>query len=355
MAESNIPTATAPSATAAARDEIDVLKAARDWMARDGRVAIATVIDTWGSAPVPTGGQMVIGADGKFQGSVSGGCIEGEVITEAEEILESGKPKTLTFGVADETAWRAGLPCGGQVQVFVERLDAKTSGDLLTKAVKAREGRQGLVVRTQLDDGSKRVYERTDANMPDDIADRFSTAKSQLKETPEGRVFLHALVPPARLLIIGATHIGQVLAQIAKLAGYEVEIVDPRTAFASSDRFRDVTIHAEWPQDALPKLGLDPYTAVVALSHVGHIDDEALKLAVKSPCIYVGALGSSRNHAKRKERLTAAGISAAELARIRSPIGLDIGAQTPAEIAVSVMAEVVLAVRGIKRKAAAAA
>ena len=106
------------SATTAARDEIDVLKAARDWMARDGKVAIATVIDTWGSAPVPTGGQMVIGADGRFQGSVSGGCIEGEVIVEAEEILGSGKPKTLTFGVADETAWRAGLPCGGQVPVL---------------------------------------------------------------------------------------------------------------------------------------------------------------------------------------------------------------------------------------------
>ena len=319
MAES--PTKAQTAHDVAARDEIDVLKAARDWMARDGKVAIATVIDTWGSAPVPTGGQMVIGTDGRFQGSVSGGCIEGEVITEAEEILVTGKPKTLTFGVADETAWRAGLPCGGQVQVFVERLDAKSSGDLLARAVAAREGRQGLVVHTRLDDGTKRVWERTDANMPDDIADRFSTAKSQLKETAEGKVFLHALVPPARLLIIGATHIGQVLAQIAKLSGYEVEIVDPRTAFASPDRFRDVTIHTDWPQDALPKLGLDPYTAVVALSHVGHIDDEALKLAVKSPCIYIGALGSSRNHAKRKERLTAAGITAAEIARIKSPIG----------------------------------
>lgn len=341
------------SVTPSARDEIDVLKAARDWLARDGKVAVATVIDTWGSAPVSIGGQMVVGADGRFQGSVSGGCIEGEVIVEAEDILETGKPKTLTFGVADETAWRAGLPCGGQVQVFVERLDAK-DGHLLDMAVRAREGRQGLVVRTKLEDGSKQVFERDDRNLPDDIADRFSTAKSQLKDLPEGKVFLHALVPPARLLVIGATHIGQVLAQVAKLAGYEVEIVDPRTAFASADRFRDVTIHTEWPQDALPRLGLDPYTAVVALSHVGHIDDEALKLAVRSSCLYVGALGSSRNHAKRKERLTALGITAAELARIKSPIGLDIGAQTPAEIAVSVMAEVVLAVRGTKRKQTAA-
>ncbi len=340
--------------TKSARDEIDVLKAARDWLAKDGKVAIATVIDTWGSAPVPVGGQMVVGTDGRFQGSVSGGCIEGEVIVEAEEILGTGKPKTLTFGVSDENAWTAGLPCGGQVQVFVERFEGTSGASLLDKAVKAREGRQGLVVRTDLDSGAKQVFERNDSNLPDDIADRFSTAKSQLKEGPGSKVFLHALVPPARMLVIGATHIGQVLAQIAKLSGYEVEIIDPRTGFANADRFRDVTIHAEWPQDALPRLGLDPYTAVVALSHVGHIDDEALKLAVKSPCIYIGALGSSRNHAKRKERLTAAGITPAEIARIKSPIGLDIGAQSPAEIAVSVMAEVVLAVRGTKRKAAAA-
>ena len=162
-----------------------------------------------------------------------------------------------------------------------------------------------------------------------------------------------AIVPPARILVIGATHIAQVLAQISELAGYQVEIIDPRTAFASQDRFREFTVHAEWPQDALPKLGLDPYTAVVALAHVGHIDDEALKLAVKTECLYIGALGSSRNHAKRAERLKAAGITDAEIARIKSPIGLDIGAQTPAEIALSVMSEIVLAVRGTKRKAKA--
>lgn len=330
--------------------EIDVLRAARDWLARDGKVAVATVVDTWGSAPVPTGGQMVVAADGRFQGSVSGGCIEGEVIVEAEDILESGKPKLLTFGVADETAWRAGLPCGGQVQVYVERLDKEGIGKtLLEKAVTAREGRQGLVVRTDLSSGAKQLYERDDAGMPDDIADRFATAKSQLQEGAAGKVFLHALVPPARLLVIGATHIGQALSEMAKIAGYEVEIVDPRTAFAAPDRFAGVKIHTEWPQDILPKLGLDPYSAVVALSHVGHIDDEALKLAVRSPCLYIGALGSSRNHAKRKERLTAAGITADEIARIKSPIGLDIGAQTPQEIAVSVLAEVILAVRGTKR------
>jgi xanthine dehydrogenase accessory factor len=125
-------------------------------------------------------------------------------------------------------------------------------------------------------------------------------------------------------------------------------VVDPRTAFASPERFRDVEILAEWPQDAIPRIGLDPYTAVVVVAHVSHIDDEALKIALRSDCLYVGALGSSRNHAKRRERLAAAGMSEAEIARIKNPIGLDIGAQTPAEIAIAIMAEVILAVRGAK-------
>lgn len=343
MAETQ--TASAPAG------EVDVLIAARNWLARDGRVAIATVVDTWGSAPVPVGGQMAVAADGNFQGSVSGGCIEGEIIMEAEDILASGQPKRLTFGVADETAWRAGLPCGGKVQVFVERIDAKAGGaDLLDRAVAAGESRRGLVVRTHLADGRKEVFERTDENLPQEIAERFRTAKSQLQESPDGDVFLHALVPPARILVIGATHIGQILTQIARLSAYEVIVVDPRTAFASAERFPDVRLVTEWPQDALPKLGLDPYTAVVALAHVGHIDDEALKLAVQSDCLYIGALGSSRNHAKRVERLEAAGITDAQIARIKAPIGLDIGAQTPAEVAISVMGEIVLAVRGVKRK-----
>ena len=331
---------------------IDVLGAARDWLARDGQVAIATVIDTWGSAPVPVGGQMAIAADGNFQGSVSGGCIEGDVIIEGGEALEDGKPRTLTFGVADETAWRAGLPCGGQVRVLVERLDKDNGGDkLLDRAIAARDSRHGLVIATKLDDASHTLYERGDANLPDEIASRFRTAKSQLVESPDGAVFMQALVPPARIIAIGATHIAQVLAQLAALSGYEIIVIDPRTAFADPARFgaADAKLLAEWPQDALPKLGLDPYTAVLTLAHVAHIDDEALKLAVRADCLYVAALGSSRNHAKRRERLLAAGITEEELSRIKAPIGLDIGAQTPAEIAVSIMAEVILAVRGTKK------
>jgi xanthine dehydrogenase accessory factor len=328
---------------------IDVLGAARDWLSRDGKVAIATVIDTWGSAPVPVGGQMAISADGNFQGSVSGGCIEGDVIIEGSEALEDGKPRTLTFGVADETAWRAGLPCGGQVRVLVERLGKDNGGDaLLERAIAARASRSGLVIKTKLDDASRTIYERSDANLPEDIANRFRTAKSQLIENPEGAVFVHALVPPARIIAIGATHIAQVLAQLAALSGYEIIVIDPRTAFATQERFPGVTVVPEWPQDAIPKLGLDPYTALAVLAHVSHIDDEALKVALRSDCLYIGALGSSRNHAKRRERLKEAGFTDADLAKIKSPIGISISAQSPAEIALSVMAEVISYVRGPK-------
>ena len=324
----------------------DVLKAARGWLQKDGRVALATVVGTWGSAPVGIGGQMVVAADGRFEGSVSGGCVEGEVIAEAEEILAEGKPKTLTFGVEDETAWRVGLPCGGQIKVFLERLDEANGAALLDRAIDARSSRRGLVIRTRLDDGRREFFEREDDRADETIKQHFASGESELQETPDGEIFLHALVPPARVLIIGATHIGQILAQLVKLAGYEVMVIDPRTAFAAEARFPGIKLDTEWPQDTIPKVGLDPYTAVVALAHVGHIDDEALKLAMRSECFYVGALGSKRNHAKRTQRLKDAGFSEEEIARIHSPMGINIGAQSPPEIAIAIMAQLVLALRG---------
>jgi xanthine dehydrogenase accessory factor len=326
----------------------DVLEAARNWLDKDGRIALATVVGTWGSAPVGIGGQLVIAEDGRFEGSVSGGCVEGEVIAEAEEILAGGKPKTLEFGVADETAWQVGLPCGGQIKVFVERLEKGEGLPLITRALDARTNRRGIVVRTRLADGRHEVFGREDKNGDAEISKRLENGESELLETADGEVFVHAMVPPARVIIIGATHIGQILAQLVKIAGYEVVVVDPRTAFAAEARFPGIRLDTEWPQDAIPRIGLDAYSAVVALAHVGHIDDEALKLAMRSECFYVGALGSQRNHAKRRQRLGDAGFSEEEIKRIHSPIGINIGAQSPQEIAISIMAELVLALRGPK-------
>jgi xanthine dehydrogenase accessory factor len=289
---------------------------------------------------------MVMAPDGRFEGSVSGGCVEGEIIAEAEAILSDGQPKTLTFGVADDTAWRVGLPCGGEIKVFVERLDAGDGLQLIERAIDARSNRRGILVRTRLDTGQREFFERGDGRGDALVLQHLEAGESELLETPDGEIFLHALVPAARVLVIGATHIGQILAQLVKLTGNEVIVIDPRTAFAAETRFPDIRLDTEWPQDSIPRIGLDPYTAVVALAHVGHIDDEALKLALRSNCFYIGALGSKRTHAKRTQRLKDAGFTDEEIARVRCPVGINIGAQSPPEIAVSIMAEVVLALRG---------
>jgi xanthine dehydrogenase accessory factor len=326
----------------------DVLAAAREWIASEGRVALATVVGTWGSAPVPVGGQMVMAPDGRFEGSVSGGCVEGEIIAEAETVLAEGKPKTMKFGVADDTAWRVGLPCGGEIKVHLERLDGDEGLKLVERSLDARSSRRGILVKTRLDTGAREVFERGDERADALVRQHLEAGESELIETPEGEVFLHALVPPARVLIIGATHIGQILAQLVKIAGHEVIVIDPRTAFAAEARFPDIRLDTEWPQDTIPRIGLDPYTAVVALAHVGHIDDEALKQALRSSCFYIGALGSMRTHAKRTQRLKEAGFTDEELKRIHCPVGINIGAQTPPEIAISIMAEIVLALRGTR-------
>jgi xanthine dehydrogenase accessory factor len=332
----------------------DLMARAARWLERDGRVAVATIIDTWGSAPVPTGGQMVIAADSQFEGSVSGGCVEGDVITEAMALLEDGgAPKALSYGVEDETAWRVGLPCGGRIRVFVQRLEGATDLAYLNVAAAARAKREALVVTTDLKSGARSVFTRGQSGLGDDIARRFLSGQSGIVPADGAEKLVHALLPPARVLIVGATHMAQSLAAFVRHVGYDVTVIDPRTAFAAAARFPGVALVTEWPQDALPQLGLDPYTALAALSHVGHIDDEALKLAVKSECFYIGALGSRKNHAKRTERLLAAGLTDGDIARIRCPIGLDIGAATPPEIAASVLAEIIRHLRGAKGKGAA--
>ena len=331
----------------------DVLALLDTGLTRDGRVALATIIETWGSAPVPVGGQMAITADGSFAGSVSGGCVEGEVITEAVELLDGGAPRTLSFGVEDETAWRVGLPCGGKIRVFVERLDGDAGRAYVAALIDARTHRNAMIVQTRLADGARKMVKRDDAAADGELARRFLSGISNVEIGSDGETFVHARLPPPRIVIIGATHIGQVLAEMVRLSGFAPIVVDPRTAFAAEERFPGVELITDWPQDALPKLKLDPYTAVAALAHVGHIDDEALKLACRAECFYIGALGSRKNHAKRVERLASAGLSAAEIARIRSPIGLDLGATTPPEIALAVMAEILRHLRGVKGKGAA--
>lgn len=211
-----------------------------------------------------------------------------------------------------------------------------------------RAARRAAIVVTNPDGGPQRLV-KADAVANDPLADvlraRLRTGKSGMEETTEGRVFLTVYVPPPRLVAIGAVHISQALAPMARLLGYDVMVVDPRTAFATPERFPDVPVIAEWPDVALPPLGIDHYTAFVALTHDPKIDDPALLHAFGKDCFYVGALGSRKTHARRLERLKGQGASEENLARIHAPIGLDIGAISPPEIAVSIMAEITAALR----------
>ena len=215
--------------------------------------------------------------------------------------------------------------------------------DILTALNAERAARRAAVVITDVANGKQRFVKAGEIGadpLRKVLAEHLRTGKSGMAETPEGRVFLTVYVPAPQLVITGAVHISQTLAPIGKLLGYDVTIVDPRTAFASLERFPDVKVIAEWPDQALPQLSVDRYTAFVALTHDPKIDDPALRHALSRDCFYIGALGSRKTHARRVERLKAQGVSAADIARIHAPIGLDIGAVSPAEIAVAIMAQI---------------
>jgi len=229
--------------------------------------------------------------------------------------------------------------------------------DILHTLNVERAARRAVVVVTRVEDGEQRIVKASEiARDPlrDVIEKRLRMAKSGMEDTAEGRVFLTVHVPSARLVITGAVHISQALAPMATLVGYDVTIVDPRTAFASLERFPDVKLIAEWPDAALPPLNIDHYTAFVALTHDPKIDDPALLHALQRECFYIGALGSRKTHGRRVERLKQAGIPEATTARIHAPIGLAIGAVSPAEIAVSILAEITQSLR-VKIETAAVA
>ena len=247
----------------------------------------------------------------------------------------------MSFGIADETAWRAGLACGGTIRVHVSRLDPKSDLPFLKRVDTAIAERAPIVVATRLADGTRQIFDAA-ATEPE-IADALRRGRSALDAS--GETFLHAITPARRVIIVGATHIAQHLAMMATASGYDVKVIDPRTAFASPTRFESSQIVTGWPDDGLAKLTSDPFTAVVTLTHVEEIDDEALTLALRSPCRYIGSLGSRKTHAKRVARLKSAGFSDMDVARIHAPIGIDIAAETPGEIATSILAEIIATFR----------
>lgn len=316
---------------------MDIPKLALDWHRADRDVALATVVQTWGSAPRPVGSQLVIDADGAMEGSVSGGCVEGAVIMEAIDALADGKPRLLDFGVSDDEAFAVGLACGGQIKVLVEPVGSALPVTVLENLVAARDRAEPVAYVTDLDTGGPHLA------AAGDYPDRFRLDRSGVQD--DGRTFVAVHNPPLRMIIVGAVHIAQPLVAMARACGYAPTLIDPRAAFGSADRFPGETILDDWPDAAMAALKPDARTAVVTLTHDPKLDDPAIMAALRSDIFYLGCLGSTRTHAKRVARLQAAGFTDDEIARIHAPVGLDIGGRHPAEIAVSIMAQVTQTLR----------
>lgn len=330
-----------------------------NWLAKDGPgIVIATVIETWGSAPRKVGSKMAFTAGGAaITGSVSGGCVEGAVIAAGDEVLATGRPQLLRFGVADDTAWGVGLACGGTIEVFVECLDVGIYAAVREWVVAGAPGTVITIVRGPAELlGRKLVIDEVGVTTGtlgggiDEPAIRLaarSYSASRVQLTEEIELFIDVIHPPPTIIIVGGAHIAVALAGLAKIIGYQTVVIDPRRAFGTEARFPhvDKLIHA-WPDKAFDEHAIEPDSALITLSHDPKIDDPALRAALDSKAFYIGALGSRKTNDKRIERLLVEGFTEAQLSRIHAPVGLDIGANNPEEIALAIMAEVVAAHRG---------
>jgi xanthine dehydrogenase accessory factor len=324
-----------------------VFEVASRWLGEGRRVAWATVVNTWSSSPRPLGSQMVIADDGRFAGSVSGGCVESAVILAAGELLGGGGPRLLAYGVSTDQAWDVGLPCGGKIEVFL----AETPSWLVDRLARAARERTPLGYLTDLANGTEELWDPSSRLLGSDQALRDAAdqaIRQELNRTLESqgrRIFVHVVTAPLRLVLVGAVHLSQALAELAGLAGFELIVVDPRTAFATVERFPRARLMHDWPDVALTQIKADARTAIVVLSHDAKLDEPALAAALGSECFYIGALGSQRTQQARRRRLAEQGFGEDQLARIHGPVGLDIGALTTPEIAIAIMAQIIQARR----------
>ncbi|MEM8681578.1 MAG: XdhC/CoxI family protein, partial [Planctomycetota bacterium] len=322
------------------------------WTAEGRRFAVARVLATWGSSPCRPGSALLVDAEGQVAGAVSAGCVEAAVIEEAIEIAKGAPAKALNFGVADETAWSVGLSCGGTLSVFVESgsnwppLEVGRPRLLLTRI------RPAPPTHAILQPGESVPSNIAAATVPPDlpsvITRCFDARRCEVYETDAEAWFLHYLPRSDRLVLVGAGQIAEQLVALAQELGFETLVIDPRRVFADTQRFAVQPDHllAQWPQQALEDIELHADTYAVVLTHDPKIDDPALHGLLRTDIRYIGALGSRRTHEKRRTRLMAAGFSKTEIDRIRGPVGLDLGAESPAEIALSILAEIVATKRG---------
>jgi len=298
--------------------------------------AVATVIATRRSAPRPVGSRLLVTEEGSMQGSVSGGCVESEVYEACRAVLRGERPQLLTYGISDEQAFQVGLPCGGEIDVFVQEEDR----ELAKRVESLGDGR--AVLFTDLELGSQRLALEGEDPLADEL---LRGGHSKVVELDGRRTFAEVFGPPPRLLVFGAVDTAEALCVAAKRLGWRTIVADARGRFATAERIPSADeLIVAWPEDVLERVQPDHATAVVVLTHDEKFDLPALTGTLETNAFYVGALGSRRNQEKRRERLLDAGVSEEALERIHGPAGLDLGAHTPAETALSILAEI-LAVR----------
>lgn len=344
----------------------DVLDRLVRWWTEENPVAIGTVVRTWKSAPRQAGAAMLVGPDGEVVGSVSGGCVEAAVYEAAQEVLTGAPPRLEHYGVSDDDAFAVGLTCGGTIDVFVERVDQVSLPGLGTIAedVSARrpvalatvvaglgslgahlvirpDGRAGTLGSDRLDDA---VVDDARGMLEQGMTGLRRYGPSGERRRDELSVFVHSFAPPPRMLVFGAIDFAAAVARVGSFLGYHVTVCDARSVFATPARFPDADeVVVRWPHEYLAETAVDERTVICVLTHDPKFDVPLLEVALRTPAVYVGAMGSRRTHEDRLARLRDRGVSEKEIGRLASPIGLDIGARTPEETAVSVAAEIVSA------------
>ncbi len=323
-----------------------------DWTGKNHKIAMARVISTWGSSPRPAGSMMFINDEKKSVGSVSGGCVEGEVVKRALTVIKEQQSKVLDFGVSDEDAWTVGLTCGGSIRVFIQPVHF-TKGSLWAEWKAYQEKNEPCILISSLADGpAQNLLLSVDDQIigdpiPDEVTENARSAYNQrsnrIVEVDEKRYFIQLFPRKPLLLVIGAAHIAADLVELANTYGFETIVIDPRGIFAQKTVFRvepSQMIEA-YPSEVLDQFPLDAYTFCAILSHDPKIDDNALEVLLPSEVAYIGALGSRKTHAKRIARLEEKGVSRELIDRIQAPIGVDINAKSACEIALSVMGEII--------------
>ena len=316
----------------------EILSELERWRTRGDRIAMARVVATRRSAPRPVGSKLIVSERGELAGSVSGGCVESEVVEAAREVLAGGQPRLLTYGISDDLALSVGLPCGGEIDVWVSEPEPELLQELATVA---RDERRAVTL-IDLDVGTERLVQDGEEEVADEL---IRSGHSKVVELEGTRFFADVFGPPPRLLVYGAVDTADALCAAAHAVGWHAIVADARGRFATEDRLPNADeILVAWPEETLAEVQPDHATAIVVLTHDDKFDVPMLVGALESDAFYIGALGSRRNQERRRERLLEAGVDEASLERISGPAGLDIGAHTPAETAISMLAEI-MAVR----------